>query len=75
MKIIRALLHLTIILSFMMLVLFFINRVNTAMGFLEGTEFLTLLVLLCTTAITTSILVLVRANRVRGRRKSGSKKN
>lgn len=71
MKLSKALLHLTIILSFMMLVLFTIDIFNTAMGFLSGDEFRFLLALLCIVAITSSIVVLVKIN---GRRKSNHKK-
>ena len=55
----RLLPHLSIILSIMMLVLFIIDSINSAMGFLRGPEFRTLLLALIVASLATAIASLV----------------
>lgn len=53
--------HLSIIVSTMMLVLYIIDSVNDAMGFLRGDEFKTLLLILIIVSIVTASF-LIRSN-------------
>lgn len=53
--------HLSIIVSTMMLVLYIIDSVNDAMGFLRGSEFKTLLLILIIVSIVTAS-VLIHSN-------------
>lgn len=50
--------HLSIIVSTMMLVLYIIDSVNDAMGFLRGNEFKTLLLILIIVSIVTASLLI-----------------
>lgn len=52
--------HLCIIISLMIIVLYIIDGVNSAMGFLRGDVFKTLLLIYCIVSIITSLLLIVK---------------
>jgi hypothetical protein len=73
MKTIRVMLrlipHVSIIISGMLIVFFYIDRVNSAMGFMENDVTKMLILILSITSITTSILAAFYRRRAEERRR------
>jgi hypothetical protein len=64
--------HVSIIISGMLIVFFYIDRVNSAMGFMENDVTKMLILILSVTSIATSILAAAYRRRWEGGRRGGT---